>query len=326
MLTQLGPTGFTGSVGPEGDTGWTGPTGLGDTGHTGSIGPTGYTGPIGFTGDQGSTGATGSTGANFNYTNITSNTNLTSNDGYLFDTTSGAITATLPSSPVVGEFINISFERGNNNNLTIARSGQSINSVAEDLICDVSSVFSLIFVGGSIGWKFVPYSGLTSPVNKIYKASWTTNLDNLNSDDRIPFTTEVINTDSSVFGGITNVGNKSTNYITLRKTGYYQINLNLHLFDIKAGIDLVVQLQKDTGTGFGAQTAIIDFQGAGVDTDQLMFGSTLFHVTSPDTKIMFKVIHDQAGDPPYPSSQDYGDQTSGGGSSAPTEVTIVKLA
>ena len=294
-------------------------TQVGPTGHTGYTGYTGFTGNTGSTGHTGSTGATGS---NFNYTNITSNTNLTSNDGYLFDTTSGAITATLPSSPTVGEFINISFERGNNNNLTIARNGQSINSVADDLLCDVSSVFSLIFVGGSIGWKFVPYSGLTIPTTKIYKAVWDTTLANLNNDDRIPFTTTSVNTDSSVFGGITNGGNKATQFFTIKKTGYYNVLLNLHLFDLKTGIDLMVQIQQDTGSGFGPVTSIIDFNSGQDDTDQILHGTTLLNITVPDTKIIFKILHDQAGDPPFPSTRDF----LTGGTLAPPEVIFTKLA
>ena len=276
-----------------------------------NLGPTGHTGSTGA-----ASSVTGPTGSNFNYTNVTASTiNLSSNQGYLFDTTSNAITATLPSSPTVGQFINFSFQRAGSNNLTIARNGATINSIADDLLCDLSSVFSLIYVGGSVGWKFVPYSGVAVPNIKLYKATWSTSFANLETGNIIPFTTQVINTDPLVFGTITNPGNRTTQFFTIKEIGYYDISLSLHLFDLKAGIDLAVEIIKDIGAGFVVETGIIDFNSGQDDTDQILFGNTLMHVTVPNTKIAFRILHDQPGDNPYPSDTN----------SAPSQVIIKKL-
>jgi len=288
----------------------------------GPAGATGATGLTGSTGAIGSSGATGATGSNFNYSEVISDITLESNKGYIIRTSSGVRTLTLPSSPAVGSYINFTFDRVSNNNLIIQRNGKNINGAAEDLTCDVSGTFSLVFTDSSTEWKFVPFAGLTTPTIKLYKASWTTSFANIFNDDRIPFTTEVINTDSETFGGISNAGDKSTNFITIKRPGYYQIFLNLHLFDLKDGLDMIVQLQKDTGSGFGTETAVIDFQGGGADTDQILTGNTILNVTSPNTKIMFKVLHNQPTDNPYPSAKD----NLAGGTLAPTEVTITKLA
>jgi hypothetical protein len=183
---QTGPTGLTGGTGTTGQTGVTGPTGqTGPTGLTGGTGTTGFTGPTGSTGSTGSTGvtgptgntgvtgptgagttgttgATGQTGSSFDYISIESNsTTLSSNEGFIFNTYTSPITATLPLNPLTGAFINITFEKYSSNNLTIERNGSNIDGVAEDLICDVSGNFSLIYTNIVVGWKFIPYSGLT---------------------------------------------------------------------------------------------------------------------------------------------------------------------
>ena len=333
-----GVTGATGVTGPTGATGFTGPTGqTGDSGPIGSLGPTGQTGATGATGSTGvtgsgqtgPTGATGTTGidgSDFNYTAVTTNNTLSSNAGYIFDTTSGPLTATLPLSPAIGDFINITATIQPGNLLTIARNGSNINSSASALGVDVSSNFSLVYTTSSIGWRFIPYSGLTNPTIKIYKAAWVGpyvgGTDNLVDGNRIPFNSNVVNTDIETFDNISNAGSKTNQFFTIKKTGYYQIFLNLHLFDLKDGLELMVQLQKDTGSGFSTETALIDFQGGGADTDQILAGNTIINITVPNTKLMFKVLHNQPLDNPFPSSKD----NPSGGTLSPTEVTITKLA
>jgi len=157
--TIVGSTGATGLIGPTGFTGLTGSTGA--SGPQGATGLTGATG-IGSTGATGDTGATGASGFDFNYNLVTSNITLETNNGYIFNTTTGSITVTLPASPTVGEFVNITLEYGGND-LIIERNGSNINGIADDLACDVSGNFSLIYVDNVVGWKFVPYAGLTAP-------------------------------------------------------------------------------------------------------------------------------------------------------------------
>lgn len=314
----------------DGATGATGPEGA--TGPTGETGATGATG-TGATGATGETGATGASGSDFNYTEITTSQPLTSNDGYIFNSASGAITATLPSSPAVGEFINITFNKNNGNNLTIARNGSNIDSLAEDLICDVSGTFSLIYTDATVGWKFVPWNGLTSPTIKLYKATWdgaeTGGHDNLFNDDRIPFNKEVINTDTETFAAITNPGNKSTQYFTIKKTGYYIIDANIHLYDLANGLNLMVQVWKKDGPSDTLVQAIVDFRSAAASVDQILHGNGLIHITQPDTEIWLVVQHNGTDfDPdinPYPSDDDklFGVDL---GTTSPPEIIITKLA
>jgi len=166
--TGVGATGATGLIGGTGATGFdgaTGPAGSGATGATGfdgATGATGLTGPTGLTGATGATGVVGATGFSFEYIPVTTNnTTLSSNEGFLFNTTSGALTAFLPTTPLTGSFVNIILEKSGNNNLTLNRNGSNIDSVAEDLVCDISGNFSLIYTDSTVGWRFVPYSGLT---------------------------------------------------------------------------------------------------------------------------------------------------------------------
>jgi len=76
--------------------------------------------------------------------------------GYFVDTTSAAITATLPASPTLGDFIQFIDYSGtfDTNNLTIARNGNKIQGVASDLTVSVERAgLTLIYTGSSTqGW------------------------------------------------------------------------------------------------------------------------------------------------------------------------------
>lgn len=151
-----GETGIQGATGSTGNTGAQGVQGIqGETGVQGLLGVQGIQGLLGSQGVQGLIGTT------FDYTAVTTNITLSSNDGYIFDTTSSALTVTLPASPAVGAYINITLTRGGGNNLIIQRNSSNINGAAEDLTCDVSGTFSLVYTDATTGWKFIPFSGLT---------------------------------------------------------------------------------------------------------------------------------------------------------------------
>jgi len=330
-----GVTGPTGSTGLTGVTGSTGPTGAGETGTTGPTGPTGDFGPTGptgagetgATGPTGPTGPTGVDGTDFNYTAVTSDQTLTSNAGYIFNTTSGSISATLPSSPEVGEFVNITLTVGSGNLLYILRNGSNINGVNEDLACDVSGTFSLIYTNSTTGWKFVPFSGLTTPTLKIFKATWlgpySGPQDNLGNGARIPFNTETINTDSETFGGLDNPGSKTATSILIKKTGYYKFESNVHLYDQSDGRFLYVQLVTfDSTNGDVLRTALSDFNsGTGTTDDMIISGQHVLNITEPNTYVYITVSHNFPGAGPFPSD----DSSVTGGNEAPTELTIIKL-
>jgi hypothetical protein len=76
-------------------------------------------------------------------------------EGYFCDTTSSAFTATLPSSPTLGDSISFIDYAGtfDTNNLTIARNGKNIQGLAEDLTVSVERAgLTLVFTDNTQGW------------------------------------------------------------------------------------------------------------------------------------------------------------------------------
>jgi hypothetical protein len=86
---------------------------------------------------------------------ISANTTLFAGRRYFVDTTA-ARTLTLPASPTLGQEIVIFDASGSagTNNITIARNGNNINSVADNAIIDVDKAAAvLIYTGSTIGWR-----------------------------------------------------------------------------------------------------------------------------------------------------------------------------
>jgi hypothetical protein len=83
------------------------------------------------------------------------NFNIAAGEGYFIDTTSTTITATLPSSPTLGDFVSIIDYAGtfDTNNLTIARNGKNIQGLAEDLTVNQERAgLTLVFTDNTQGW------------------------------------------------------------------------------------------------------------------------------------------------------------------------------
>jgi len=81
--------------------------------------------------------------------------NAVAGEGYFVNTTSGAITATLPGSPSQGDFISfVDYARTfDTNALTIGRNGNPIAGTAADLTVSVEGAgFTLVYVDGTQGW------------------------------------------------------------------------------------------------------------------------------------------------------------------------------
>ena len=85
-----------------------------------------------------------------------SNGTMSANKGYFVDTSSAAITMTLPSNPILGDTIRINDLAGTfaTNNLTVARNGKMIQGSATDLLVDTNeSSFGLVYSNSTYGWK-----------------------------------------------------------------------------------------------------------------------------------------------------------------------------
>ena len=97
-----------------------------------------------------------------NYAVVTTAQTLAAGSVVAADTTAGAFTVTLPASPANGDTVSILDYAGtfDTNNLTIARNGSNIESLAENMDCNLEdAAFSLVYVGSTVGWKVVPYFG-----------------------------------------------------------------------------------------------------------------------------------------------------------------------
>jgi hypothetical protein len=86
---------------------------------------------------------------------VTSSLTVVAKNGYFVNTSGGVITATLPASPALGDFISFVDYAGtfDTNNLTIARNSKPIQGVAEDLTVSVERAgLTLVFTDNTQGW------------------------------------------------------------------------------------------------------------------------------------------------------------------------------
>jgi hypothetical protein len=81
-----------------------------------------------------------------------------SGDGFFVDTSSGAVTVTLPASPSAGDIVSIADYTNTfqTNNVTIGRNGSKIGGVCADAILSTQGQsITLVYVDGTEGWKNV---------------------------------------------------------------------------------------------------------------------------------------------------------------------------
>ena len=104
----------------------------------------------------------------------TTNFAATAGNGYPVNTTSSAITVTLPASPSAGNFITLSDYAGTfaTNNLTINPNGKNINGVSSNkLIVNNRYSVNLVYIDATQGW--ISYAdNTTTPANPPYTATY----------------------------------------------------------------------------------------------------------------------------------------------------------
>ena len=86
----------------------------------------------------------------------TSPLTVASGNGYFINTSGGAITVTLPSSPSAGDIVAFKdyANTWDNNNVTVGRGGSKINGTCNDATLDTESQsVTLIYVDGTKGWQ-----------------------------------------------------------------------------------------------------------------------------------------------------------------------------
>ena len=89
----------------------------------------------------------------------TGNFNAVAGEGYFVDTdTVGAVTATLPSSPSLGDEVTFIDQQYNfnTNALTVGRNGSNIANSASDLVVNTQGAgFTLVYSGdATVGWTY----------------------------------------------------------------------------------------------------------------------------------------------------------------------------
>ena len=131
-------------------------------------------------------GAVQSLSAGVEYIVKTANYTASVNEGVLADTSGGAFTVTLPATPAAGDQVIVADPTGDwgTNNLTVGRNGSTIAGVAQDLVCDISSVaVQLVYDGttwavyaqvGGNGGTVVTLNGVQTLTNKTINLSSNT--------------------------------------------------------------------------------------------------------------------------------------------------------
>jgi len=118
-----------------------------------------------------------SVSGDFQWTSAAQTTNFTAtaNRGYFVDTSSSAITVTLPSSPSVGDSVNLIDYAGNanTNNITVTSSNDIMDSADDKVIDYDNGAVELIYSGSSKGWVTSSAANETAEALAVKKFPYT---------------------------------------------------------------------------------------------------------------------------------------------------------
>lgn len=115
----------------------------------------------GFSGYSGAglSGYSGANGALTPWISKTSNYTANNNERIIADTSGGTFTVTLPSSPVLGNYVVLTDGANwSTTNLTIARNGSTIEGVAEDLTINLGGITVELIYDGTT-WEVTATTG-----------------------------------------------------------------------------------------------------------------------------------------------------------------------
>ena len=97
-------------------------------------------------------------GTNYPWSNVSSNVSASAGDKLFVDTSTAAITITLPASPVFGSEIRVIDIKGNsaNNKITLDNNGNNIEGITDSLEVNINrAAFGLVFYDATEGWVFI---------------------------------------------------------------------------------------------------------------------------------------------------------------------------
>ena len=173
---------------------------------------------------------------NITYSKYNSNTTITSNTGVIADTSAGSFTITMPASPVTGDKIEIVDGSGTfgTNPLTVARNGNKIADIADDLSLNITGA-AASFIYNTDTWEVYVQIGSNSGGSVTLSGAQT-------------FTNKTISGSSNT---LSNIGNSSLNNssITLVDESSSTTNISLgETLKITGGSGIDTTISGDTLT------------------------------------------------------------------------------
>ncbi len=160
---QDGIIGVDGATGATGISGFSGIDGVnGFSGFSGIDGVSGFSGFSGFSGIDGLSGFSGIDGvqgALQQWTLVSSNVTASDGDRLIVDTSTGSFNITLPATPAIGEYVQIT--DGANlvaNSVTVLRNGSTVENQEINVILDLQNI-TYEFIYGPDTWQVTATTG-----------------------------------------------------------------------------------------------------------------------------------------------------------------------